>query len=390
MKVCMLSSSFPRNASDDAGIFIARLVEALSAIGVMGMVIAPSDRQCRDDIRIDNWEIQRVRYHFCGKSTLAYGSGMLPNLKANPLLAIQIPLLLAAFFMAALKYAKKSDILHANWIVSGIPAVLAGLFISKPVIVTVRGEDLKLLHLPFVGRILRYLLSFAAAITTVSDDFYNQLKILFPGKKIYSIPNGVRRVDCSPERLEEIKKSFQLEDYVIFAGRLIALKRIELLIEIFSKLGNQNLKLVLCGALNDTGYVSKLKNIALELGIQDRLIFAGQVDPSSYLQLLSGASQYWTASEYEGRPNGVLEALAHGIPCIASDIPAHRSLVSSGYSGFLFNENTISEITGQIENLLSDNSLRNKLSANAKDSVAGSDWKVTAVKYSDVYQDVAS
>ena len=71
-------------------------------------------------------------------------------------------------------------------------------------------------------------------------------------------------------------------------------------------------------------------------------------------------------SLFEGHPNSILEAMAAGLPVIASDIPGNNELVRHGETGYLFpkcNANTLAE---QITNLSSDANEMNRLGRNGK------------------------
>lgn len=392
MKICLLSTSFPRNKTDDAGIFIARLVEALSFQEITGTVISPHCEGAETDGRFANWNVVRVKYGLFSSGKLAYGSGILPNLKANPFLFAQIPGLLISIFLKALKVGKQSDLIHAHWLASAIPGLFAGKLCNKPLVITIRGEDLKLLGLPVVGTILKWLLRKSTEITTVSDHFVQKLQQHFPAKTIHLIPNGVTRIAENDSLLSEIKKKYEVDTfpYIIYAGRVVALKRLELLVRILSLLRDKSLHLLICGSVDAQKYVEQVKAEISVSSMQGRIHFLGNTRPDDYAVLLSGAKLYFSASEYEGRPNGVLEALAQGVPPVVSNIAGHVALIKNGRNGVLFDPDKLENCANLVNALLENKSDYQNMAVAAKESVKTLSWESCAASYINLYKHALS
>src|SRR5438128_12230237 len=117
MRIAVLTTSYPRSADDVAGRFVADAVEHVRARGIEVEVIGP----------------QQFRNY-----RIAYGHGMLGNLRRRPWLALFVPALLASFVRAAREV--DADLLHAHWLPAGWVAARAG----KPYIVQVWGTDVEL------------------------------------------------------------------------------------------------------------------------------------------------------------------------------------------------------------------------------------------------------
>ncbi|MBE6593913.1 MAG: glycosyltransferase family 1 protein [Ruminococcaceae bacterium] len=122
-----------------------------------------------------------------------------------------------------------------------------------------------------------------------------------------------------PEKREEIRKEFSIEDGVTLVGhvgRFDEQKNHAFLLEIFKELhgrdANTKLLLVGKGALQE-----KMQERAAELGIGDSVIFAGV--RSDVPHLLSAMDVFAFPSFYEGMPNTVIEAQATGLPCVIAD-----------------------------------------------------------------------
>lgn len=125
------------------------------------------------------------------------------------------------------------------------------------------------------------------------------------------------------------------EKTIISVGRLETQKNHSLLIKAFSQISDSILdyRLVLYGDGSQKDY---LKQISKVLGIENKVIFAGEV--INVEDVLARASLFVLSSDFEGMPNALMEAMAVGIPCIATDCPVGGSamLFSEELSQYLF------------------------------------------------------
>src|SRR5262245_32894714 len=119
MRVCVVTTSYPRSATDVSGAFVAAQVDALRRSGVEVVVVSPADFR-----------------HF----GIAYGNGIVQNLRAKPWLVLVLPLFLGAFARAARRASRGVDLVHAHWIPSALPALATG----KPFVLQVWGTDVAL------------------------------------------------------------------------------------------------------------------------------------------------------------------------------------------------------------------------------------------------------
>ncbi len=116
MKVCVLTTSYPRYPGDVAGLFVEDAVEHLRAAGVEVVVVSPASFR-----------------HF----GIAYGDGIANNLRAEKWRVLLLPLFFLSFARAARRAARGADVVHAHWLPSG----LAGLATGKPLVVQLWGTD---------------------------------------------------------------------------------------------------------------------------------------------------------------------------------------------------------------------------------------------------------
>lgn len=172
-------------------------------------------------------------------------------------------------------------------------------------------------------------------ITMNSEDYKRAKK--FKAKKVAHV-NGVG-LDLDrflPEQEEEkrsVRAKLHLEQEDIFAitvGNLIKRKNQTILIEAVKKVNNPHLHLFICG---DGLYLNKLKEKAKELGIQKQIHFLGF--RKDVEKLCGAADMFLFASRQEGLPVAVMEAMACGLPIVASRIRGNTDLIDNGKGGYL-------------------------------------------------------
>ncbi|MBI2823384.1 MAG: glycosyltransferase [Planctomycetia bacterium] len=115
-------------------------------------------------------------------------------------------------------------------------------------------------------------------------------------------------------------------------GRLWPQKRIKDLIWAADllKVIRSDVHLLLIG---DGPQRERLERFRYQVRIEDKVHFLGHRDDAA--QLMPHFDALWLASEYEGLPNVVMEAMSQGVPVVATDIPGNRDLVVPGETGYL-------------------------------------------------------
>jgi glycosyltransferase involved in cell wall biosynthesis len=95
---------------------------------------------------------------------------------------------------------------------------------------------------------------------------------------------------------------------------------------------------------------SPMRKLAIELGLGEKIHFTGRRD--DVLSILPALDLFIYPSHSEGMPNALLEAMAAGVPCIASDIPVHRDLLDGGAAGRLVPPGNPEELSRALVELL--------------------------------------
>lgn len=173
-------------------------------------------------------------------------------------------------------------------------------------------------------------------LITMNTEDYSRAK-KFKAKRVAYV-NGVgldldRFVPLKEEEKEAVRKELHLNDGDVFAitvGNLIKRKNQLTLIEAVNRLDNPHLHLFICG---DGQCYAELKKAASDLGIGSQIHFLGF--RKDVEKLCGAADIFLFASVQEGLPVAVMEAMACGLPIVASKIRGNRDLIGSGKGGYL-------------------------------------------------------
>ncbi len=159
------------------------------------------------------------------------------------------------------------------------------------------------------------------------------------------------------------------EKIVLMVGRLIKSKNQDKLIEIFAKANQPDWKLMFVGYDHlKQQNMERLKKLAKELQVDDRVIFTGKQDNIEEIYLKSSIFAFTSSSE--GFPNVIGEAMAAGLPVVAFDCVAGPSeMIRNGQNGFLVPLFDSSEFETKLTLLIKDENLREKLGVNAQENI---------------------
>ena len=348
LRACVLTTSFPRNATDDAGIFVKRLLEALGAEGVSGTIVVPFDRDEPPVETLAAFTIKRFRYGIFSPGRLCFGAGIVPNIRARPALLLQVPALLLRFAEGLLRDRHGHDVVIANWVSCGFAAWLAAIVTGKPYLIVLRGEDIRLLRMRFLAPFFIPALRSARRLVTVSSELQGELITRFPfvESKCSTILNGtgfespVKPRETMRERLG-IPAAAKV---LVSVGTIIPRKRPHLLVQLLAQPGMEEWQLLLIGRTEDQQYVQRLREDIAAHRVGGRVRLVGPVSPDEVPDYLIAADCVASASEFEGRPNAILEALSLRLPVMATDIPAHRLVLEEGALGFLWSETALAAV----------------------------------------------
>ena len=178
-------------------------------------------------------------------------------------------------------------------------------------------------------------------------------------KKIIVVHNGVKVPDqpCSPCSRQD----------VLFLGRLDARKSPDVLLRASKQVLKRfpETKIVFGG----DGVIEKYELLAEELGIADSCEFRGWVSGAEREALFERAAVYCLPSKHEGLPMSVLEAMARGIPTIATAVGGVPQVIDDGTSGFLIDVDDEATLSERLTDLLEAPELREELGRHGRDQI---------------------
>ncbi len=188
----------------------------------------------------------------------------------------------------------------------------------------------------------------------------------FDGDKVVAIPNPVD-IDEIVAKAEAGGNSGSGGDpmpLVVGMGRLVAQKGFDILIRA-TALSRNRFRVDLLG---EGGDERLLRALALELGVSGRVAFSGfQPDPYSRLR---EAAVFALPSRFEGFPNALVEAMALGVPCVATRCPTGpEEIITDGVDGLLVPVGDPGAMASAIDRLLGDASLRGRLGRAGRERV---------------------
>lgn len=192
-------------------------------------------------------------------------------------------------------------------------------------------------------------------LITMNQEDYLRAKT-FKAKKVAMV-NGVgldlhKFVEATLQEKQAVRKELGLNEKDIFAisvAQLIKRKNHIVLIQAVAKLDNPHFHLFICG---DGIQEEELKAKVRELGVQNQVHFLGF--RKDVYRICSAADLFLFASLQEGLPVAIMEAMACGLPIVASNIRGNYDLIDQGKGGYLVNPKDIDGFVSAEQKIIKD------------------------------------
>ncbi|MEP7133963.1 MAG: glycosyltransferase family 4 protein [Chloroflexota bacterium] len=294
----------------------------------------------------------------------------------------QIIFILSASFQTPrlVRHIKPNATLAFFGVPSGAVAYFIKTICNIPYIVSLRGGDVPGFR-PYdfgtyhklIAPLLRIIWKNAFAIVANSNGL-RDLALKFNARfEIPVIPNGVDldlyKTDARDWTVPRI----------LSVGRIVHQKGLDLALRALADLKDSKWEWRLAG---DGPQIDPLKSLASELGIADRVTFLGWQSREQLLEQYKHSNLFLFPSRHEGMPNAVLEAMASGLPVIASRIAGNEELVLNEETGILFESEDTNALSDALNKLLINASLRQKMGAASRLRVEEHySWESTAKQY---------
>jgi glycosyltransferase involved in cell wall biosynthesis len=201
---------------------------------------------------------------------------------------------------------------------------------------------------------------------------HEMLKEFFPNQeqKVRLIPRGV---DVSKFKANGTKPNLRSEwrfpegtIVVGHVGQLVPVKNHPHLLRALAKT-QSGVGLVMAGDFLDASYTAELKALAIELRVEDRVRFLGKV--RDIPALLSALDIFAFCSHKESCPVALLEAMAHGLPCVVTDIPAMSDIHIPGQTALVVPKDDVTAFAAALDELALDQGQRRRLGDTARKQI---------------------
>jgi N-acetyl-alpha-D-glucosaminyl L-malate synthase BshA len=265
------------------------------------------------------------------------------------------------------------DLLHVHYAVPhATSAVLARQILAKqglhiPVVTTLHGTDITIVGQdPSFAPVVNYSINESDGVTAVSDYLRQETLAHFDVQKdIEVIPNFVDMNRFRRTNKEHFKRALcpNGEKVLVHVSNFRPVKRAPEVVEVFHRLREEGLavKLLLVGDGPDR---VPAEHLARRLGVYEDVRFLGKQEPVE--EILSIADVFLIPSGSETFGLAALEAMACGVPVVASDIGGLPELVVDGKTGFLCPLGDVDAFTERTRQLVTDDALHMRMAEAAR------------------------
>jgi len=238
-------------------------------------------------------------------------------------------------------------------------------------------------------KLTKYFVKHYLANSESVKDFYIK-NIGVKKERITVIPNGIDiNFYNGLKRDWNLRRSFKIKDgdfAIICVSNLHINKGHKYLLKAFEEIYKKNINIKLLIVGDGEERANLLKQMANYYSRENVLFLGKRMDVP---QLLKISDIFVLHTLFEGMSNAIIEAMAAGIPVLATDIPENRDLIENEKTGILFPVNDTDSLVKAIEILIADESLRKKLGQNAQQKTKlNFDIRVVASRLDNFYQKI--
>jgi glycosyltransferase involved in cell wall biosynthesis len=397
LDLLFLTQTYPRFEGDTAGPFIRDLARGLVRGGDRLTVLTPHAEGVPASWQDGGVEVVSFRYAPERHEVLGYGRSLEADERVKAGAALAAPLYALAARRAVRRQLRRRpfDLVHAHWIVpNGLVAAAAGL--AVPLAIGLHGSDVFLAEKRGVRRLAAWALARTRLLTGCSPELVERVRALgFPAERSRVIPYGVdvEAFSPRPERRPIWRRQLGIPEgapLLLGVGRMATKKGFQVLIEILPRLLGEHpeLRVVLAGGGD---LLAGFRAAARPWG--ERVHFPGPVLRDTLPDLFRSADLFVLPAVHDakgnvdGLPNVILEAMASGLPVVASGISGIPLAVEDGRTGRLVAEGDSGALLGALRGLLADPAgARSMGEQGRRKAVAELTWDAVAARYREGYR----
>jgi glycosyltransferase involved in cell wall biosynthesis len=344
LRVLSLSTVFPTPDDPAFGLFVRARLQHLAALRdeVEVRVVAP--------IAVLDYSNYRTKLIRFGSAPARRTDGLLDVLHPHwfypPLGGPTNPFWLYLRLLPMLSALRKEyrfDLIDSHFaFIEGVTAALLARHFDCPFTVTLRGSEPDHALYRYRDQAMRWALTRADRAIGVSEDL-RQLAIDHgtPPQRAVTIPNGIDTSVYYPHDRAESRRKHGIEadePIILSAGYLIERKGHHLAVRALKSIraGGIPARLLIAGGAGREGaFEPQIRAVVNELGLQEFVQFLGPVPAATLAELMSAADVYCLASNREGWPNVVHEAMSCGAPVVAMSVGGIPQMIPSEAVGYV-------------------------------------------------------
>ena len=244
-----------------------------------------------------------------------------------------------------IKHGRKSDILFVNGL--GVEAAIANLYLRKKIVRKIVGDPVwerfynkkrtsesfddfqnlkQNLNVRIQKLIRNWSISSSEIVITPSDHLKEFINRTNPKTEVLKINNGIE--------ITEFKRSkTPLHEFnILINSRLVVQKNIHFVIKAMGSIKNLDINLKIIG---EGGEFASLEELIANLKIQNRVKMIGKVENNLISEYLKTSNLFIQASDYEGLPHSILEAINYEVPILSTEVGGCKDLLDNGERGFI-------------------------------------------------------
>lgn len=402
LDLLFLTQTYPRFPGDTSGPFIRDLALGLVRGGDRVTVLTPHTQGLAPAWEDGGVEVVSFRYAPERHEVLGYGRSLEADEKVKGGAARAAPLYALGALRALRRLRpRRFDLVHAHWIVPNglLAAAVCGGARGVPLAIGLHGSDVFLAEKPGVRTVARWALSRSRLLTGCSPELVDRVRGLappagFPEERSRVIPYGVDVKAFSPDPVRRALWRQRLgipetAPLLLGVGRMATKKGFQVLIETLPALlaEHPELRVVLAG-----GGDLEASFRAATRQWSDRVFFPGSVLRDTLPDLYRAADVFVLPAVHDGKgnvdglPNVILEAMASGLPVVASGISGIPLAVEDGRTGRLVPERDAQALLGAIRQMLAEpGAARGMGEAGRRKAESALTWDAVAARYRDGY-----
>lgn len=378
-KLLVTASTFPRWEGDTEPRFVLDLCRHMTEKFDI-TVLVPCAPGAKEKEILEGVKV--VRYHYFPVhrwETLCYPGAIVPRIREKKIRVLLVPFLVIALYFQLFKRLPDYDIVHAHWL---IPQGIIQSCFNKPYVVTGHGGDVTSLNKGIMRRLKIRCLKRARRVTVVSGHLKAKVQELVPDLQPDVISMGVNASAYGKQYFQANYFGQGNRKAVLFVGRLVEKKGVTYLISAMKQL---DALLVIAG---DGPLREQLQEQACDMEVET--VFLGAKTHDELKQVYASADVFAAPSvtakdgDQEGLGLVILEAMASGLPVVASDSGGISQLIEDGVNGFLCEEKKPHELAEKLKILLTDEEVAVKMVENSRETVQEYDYRALAQKYLEV------